>query len=135
MKKLLLAVVMLMVLVSVSFGATWTDLGKFEDYKIARANAQQADADGNTKQAVEYYVQASELAKEFATPEIAGWQLNNAGRLLLLSYKLGMSSAILEEAKTLLDDAQEIAGECECTVLNEKIQNNLDAVNYWLTLK
>lgn len=87
MKKMILLVAAIsVVFASVSFGA-WKSWEDFNTYKEARKTAIDAEAAGDTANAVANYKKAADLAGKSATKDIQAWQINNASFVLIKQFK------------------------------------------------
>ncbi len=77
----------LIVLISVFALSGLAYAGTWQDYKDAKQKAKDAEAAGDTYNAVANYKKAADSAAEFKKTEIQAWQLNNAGHLLIQTFK------------------------------------------------
>lgn len=88
MKKFSIMHCFLVLIFSFSSYAGWTNVEDYQAYKVAKKAAQDAEAAGDTFNAVSNYKKAAELAAKSGTPEIQAWQLNNASYFLIRQFKL-----------------------------------------------
>jgi len=88
MKKFLIMLCFWVLIFSLSSYAGWTNAEDYQAYKVAKKAAQDAEAAGDTFNAISNYKKAAELAAKSGTPEIQIWQLNNAAYFLIKQFKL-----------------------------------------------
>ena len=88
MKKFLIMLCFLVLIFSLSSYAGWTNAEDYQAYKVAKKAAQDAEAAGDTFNAISNYKKAAELAAKSGTPEIQMWQINNAAYFLIKQFKL-----------------------------------------------
>jgi hypothetical protein len=80
-KLIVLITVLVFVLSGLAAASTW------QDYKDAKKKANDAEATGDTYNAVTNYKKAADVAAEFKKIEIQAWQLNNAAHALIQTFK------------------------------------------------
>jgi hypothetical protein len=109
----------------------WKDVNKFKEYKAHKLVSKQAEATGNLDVAITNYIKCIDLAREYATPEILVWCLNNTAYLLIKKHQSmkGNDTELLKQALEYLTEAQKLGIEGALP----KIQNNIDYCEYWLT--
>jgi roadblock/LC7 domain-containing protein len=133
MKKFFAVVVLVLGFVGLVMAGNWTDVGKYQEYKSAKAMANEADDAGNTSVAVSKYLEAADLSKEYATLWIQVNQMNSAAYSLIKVFKQTKESGLLVEAKGYLEDAK---AQILATIPDgdvTKLDNNLGEVYGWIT--
>jgi len=111
----------------VIFAGAWKNTEKFIEYKTHKTIAKQAEAEGNLDVAIKEYLICVELAKNFSTPEITAWCLDNVAYCLIREHKLTKKIELLKQALEYLSEAQNLGIEA----VMPKIQSNIDYCEYW----
>jgi len=126
MKKFIFVLGLLLFSV-VIFAGAWKNTEKFIEYKKHKSIAKQAEAEGNFDVAIKEYLICVELAKNFSTPEITAWCLNNVSFCLISKHKLTKKIELLKQALEYLAEAQQMGVEA----VMPKILNNISYCEYW----
>ena len=87
MKKLVIFSCVFVLFAGMAFAGAWRNYEDYQSYLGVKKAAKDAEAAGDTANAVANYKKAAELAAKSATSTIQGWQLNNAAYALINQFK------------------------------------------------
>lgn len=87
MRRLILFIVMVFIFNISLFAGPWKSYKAFQEYLAVKNKAKQADAEGNTFEAVTNFLKAAEISSKSADANVQAWQLNNAAYSLILQFK------------------------------------------------
>ncbi|MBP7793320.1 MAG: hypothetical protein KA120_09730 [Candidatus Goldbacteria bacterium] len=87
MKKLIFSIFTIFILCDVVSAGPWKSYSEFQKYLSLKNAAKQAEAEGDTFNAVSNYLKAAEVASKSADANIQAWQLNNAAYSLISRFK------------------------------------------------
>jgi hypothetical protein len=125
-KKIASGIILVFCFVGLITADGWKDVKKFQEYKMARAIAIEADSVGNTVIAVSKYLEAADIAKSSDMKLIEAWQRNNAAYSLIKRFKIIKQKVLLEEAMKYLTDAETTANTLSNNELTLKIKSNIE---------
>jgi len=87
MKKFIVLSFVFVLFAGMVFAGAWRNYEDYQTYLGVRKAAQDAEAAGDTYNAVANYKKAAELAGKSASKDIQGWQLNNAAYVFVNLFK------------------------------------------------
>ena len=117
MKKFVVLSFVFVLFAGLIFAGAWRNYEDYQTYLGVRKAAQDAEAAGDTYNAVSNYKKAAALAEKSASKDIQGWQLNNAAYVLVSLFKTntGYTEKLaklegMEPSKEKLAYQKELAG-------------------------